>query len=60
MVRFIESVGNIEMIKNIIFDVGIPVGDKITEAELKEKITSEVKKIDGKLFCVITVDRNLV
>lgn len=45
---------------NIIFDVGIPVGDKITEAELKEKITSEVKKIDGKLFCVITVDRNLV
>ncbi len=45
---------------NLIFDVGIPVGDKITEGELKEKISSEVKKIDEKLFCVITVDRNLV
>lgn len=45
---------------NLIFDVGIPVGDKITEGELKEKISSEVGKIDEKLFCVITVDRNLV
>ncbi len=45
---------------NLIFDVGIPVGDKITESELKERISSEVKKINEKLFCVITVDRNLV
>ncbi len=45
---------------NLIFDVGIPVGDKITESEIKEAIETKIKEIDERYFCVITVDRNIV
>lgn len=45
---------------NLIFDVGIPVGEKISESELKGAIEAKIKEIDEKYFCVITVDRNVV
>ncbi len=45
---------------NLIFDVGIPVGEKISESELKNAIEAKIKEIDKNYFCVITVDRNIL
>ncbi len=45
---------------NLIFDVALPVAEKIPEKELKDIISSKIKEYDEKYFCVITVDRNIV
>lgn len=42
---------------NLIFDIVLPFDDKLSENETAEKISSEVKKTDETLFCVITIDR---
>jgi hypothetical protein len=42
---------------NLIFDIVLPFEVKISEKEIIEKISSEVKKNDETLFCVITIDR---
>ena len=42
---------------NLIFDMVLPFEVKISEKEIIEKISSEVKKNDETLFCVITIDR---
>ena len=43
---------------NLIFDVLIPAGYTATEKELRKNISSKVKEIDEKYFCVITFDRD--
>ncbi len=43
---------------NLIFDVLIPAGCAQTEKELRKEISSAVKSIDEKYFCVITFDRD--
>ncbi|MDD6011432.1 MAG: cation diffusion facilitator family transporter [Oscillospiraceae bacterium] len=41
---------------NLIFDVVVPFGFRLSEKELIEKINSEIKKINENYYLVITVD----
>ncbi len=43
---------------NLIFDVVLPGKCGMSEKEVKEKISAEIKKIDGGYRCVIHVDRS--
>lgn len=43
---------------NLIFDVVVPHGFKMTDSEIKKKIQEEIRKEDESLFTVITVDKN--
>lgn len=45
---------------NLIFDVVVPHGFKMTDSEIKKKIQEEIRKEDESLFTVITVDKNFV
>lgn len=45
---------------NLIFDVVLPDKCKLCEKELKEKISSEIKKINGEYRAVIHVDRGYI
>ena len=45
---------------NMIFDVLVPFECKMEDEEVKETISSGVKKKDKKLNCVITIDRDYV
>ena len=42
---------------NLIFDIVLPFEIKLSEKEIIEKISSEIKNIDETLFSVITIDR---
>lgn len=57
------SIHDFRMVKgdthsNLIFDIAVPAGDKHTESQIREKVAEEIKKRDGKYYCIITVDRN--
>lgn len=43
---------------NLIFDVVVPHGFKMTDSEIKKRIQEEIKTEDESLFTVITVDKN--
>lgn len=45
---------------NLIFDIVVPQGFKISDSELKAKVNELVKRIDKTYFCVINVDRNYI
>lgn len=45
---------------NLIFDIVLPNNFKTEEKEIKDKISSEIKKINGEYRCIIHVDRNFV
>ena len=45
---------------NLIFDVVVPHGLKISDEELKRKIDEKIKVQDSKLFTVITVDKDFL
>lgn len=59
------SVHDFRMVKgdthsNLIFDVAVPIGFKMSDDEIKAAISREVKKLDNTYFCVITVDKTYV
>jgi cation diffusion facilitator family transporter len=43
---------------NLIFDVVLPVNSTISEEEISEKITTEMRKLDPTFFFVITFDKD--
>ncbi len=43
---------------NLIFDVVVPFGLKMTDAEVREAISEKVCKLDKAFFCVINVDKD--
>ena len=43
---------------NLIFDVVVPHGFKMTDSEIKKRIQEEIKAEDESLFTVVTVDKN--
>ncbi|MBR3766772.1 MAG: cation transporter [Clostridia bacterium] len=43
---------------NLIFDIVVPHGFKLSDSELKKQIEKEIKEYDSKLFTVITVDKD--
>ena len=43
---------------NLIFDVVVPHGFKMSDSEIKAEIDSKIKKYDKKLFTVVTVDKD--
>ncbi len=45
---------------NLIFDVVIPHGFKMSDSEIKNKIDEKIKEYDKKLFTVVTVDKEYV
>lgn len=46
---------------NIIFDAALPYESRVTEKELKERISADVSKMDGgNFFAAVTVDRGYV
>lgn len=45
---------------NLIFDVVIPHGFKMSDSEIKKKIDEKIKEHDKKLFTVVTVDKEYV
>ncbi len=42
---------------NLIFDVRVPFEIKMTERELRDRVSSEISRIDPNFFTVITIDR---
>ena len=45
---------------NLIFDIVIPYGVKMTEYEIKEEFDKKIRKISENIFTVITFDRSYV
>lgn len=45
---------------NLIFDVVVPHGLKLTDSEIKARIDEKIKEHDPKLFTVITVDKSFL
>ena len=45
---------------NLIFDVVVPHGFRLSDEELKKQIDEKIKAQDKKLFTVITVDKEYV
>lgn len=43
---------------NLIFDVVVPHGFKMSDSEIKAEIDSKIKEYDKKLFTVVTVDKD--
>ena len=43
---------------NLIFDVVVPFGFKLSDDELKNQVNSKIREKDSKLFTVITVDKD--
>jgi hypothetical protein len=43
---------------NLLFDVVIPAGFKMSESEIEEKIVTEMREKDKTFFFVITFDRD--
>jgi len=54
--RMVEGVSR----SNLIFDVVVPPRFKISDKDLREKISDEVKKINENYFCVIAIDRSYI
>lgn len=57
------SIHDFRMVKgdthsNLIFDIAVPSGCRLSDKEIKEAVSSEVKKKNENYYCVITVDRN--
>ncbi len=44
---------------NLIFDVCVSYGVKLTDAEITRMISKKIREIDEKYFCVIVVDRDM-
>ena len=42
---------------NLIFDIAAPFEIKLSDDEIRQKVTAELRKIDPKFNTVITVDR---
>ena len=45
---------------NVIFDVLVPADDRVVHKELKQKIITEVQKLNPNYFCVIQIDHSFV
>ncbi len=45
---------------NLIFDVVVPHGFKMSDSEIKAEIDKKIKEYDKKLFTVVTVDKDFV
>ncbi len=45
---------------NLIFDVVVPHGIKLSDKHIKEEIERKIKEYDKKLFTVVTVDKDFV
>lgn len=45
---------------NLIFDIVVPHGYKLTDAELREMINTKVNEYNNRYFCVIQVDKSYV
>lgn len=45
---------------NLIFDVLVPADDRVVHKELKQKIITEVQKLNPNYFCVIQIDHSFV
>ena len=45
---------------NLIFDVLVPADDRVVHKELKQKIITEVQKLNSNYFCVIQIDHSFV
>ncbi|WRS26367.1 cation diffusion facilitator family transporter [Oscillospiraceae bacterium MB08-C2-2] len=43
---------------NLIFDITVPPKYKMTNNQLRQKISQEVRELGGQYFCVITLDRS--
>ncbi len=43
---------------NLIFDIVVPLSTKLSEEEISEKVTAEMRKIDPTFFFVITFDKD--
>ena len=44
--------------ENLIFDVVVPFGLKMTDAEVRETISARVSALDKAYFCVINIDKD--
>lgn len=42
---------------NLIFDVSVPYDLKVTESEIKKRVSHMVRALDNRFFAVVTVDR---
>lgn len=51
--RFVEG----DTHSNLIFDVRVPFEIKMSERELRDRISSEISRLDPAFFTVITIDR---
>lgn len=45
---------------NVIFDVLVPMDEKMTDAQVKEMLASYLSDLPGRYFAVITVDRSYI
>lgn len=45
---------------NLIFDVVVPHSFKLSDTEIKNRISEKIKEYDSKLFAVVTVDKDFV
>lgn len=45
---------------NLIFDILVPADDRVVHKELKQKIITEVQKLNPNYFCVIQIDHSFV
>ena len=43
---------------NLIFDVVVPFGLKMTDAEVRENVSVAVSALDPRYFCVINIDKD--